>query len=270
VNNYISVGDVKHYLPTSIKLNKAQPKVPVISDSTVELFSKIQPCLPNSNTFFKTVTPLNQSISDLKEASKRLEEAKKTATLHKCLSLLSIAAWVTIIAAVVLAAVFVNPLIGLGIGVLGGVLVGGSSGAFLHQYLSKITDKNRGQKHYEDSEASATVSFFLGMLSLGLSVPIHYAVHAFRRVPDLEKRISSLGNEAKKNHEKIKEYLSENYGLLHKTLSQDLEDKKNDLVSLNKIKTPMEVQKNELKAEISKLTTSLEQLEAAKAFYDTQ
>lgn len=265
MNNYINVEDVKHHLPINIKLNKTHPKVPVISDSTMELFSKIQPCLPNSNISIKTVTPLNKSASDLKEASKRLDEAKKTATLHKCLSLLSIAAWVTVVAAVVLAAVFINPLIGM----IGGVLVsfvGCASGVILHDYLSKINDRNRGREHHEFGEFDV----ILGTISLGLSVPIHYAVHAFHQVPNLEERISSLGNEAKKNHEKVKEYLSENYDLLHKALSQDLEDKKNDLHSLNKIKTPMEAQKDEIKAEVSKLTISLEQLEVAKAFYDAQ
>jgi len=89
-NLYLDASAVKQYLPSAIQQRKNQ-EIPILSDSTIQLFRQIQPTLPKSETLLGSIKPLSSYVTDLKTIANSLKKGEKNETLHKVLSVLLLA-----------------------------------------------------------------------------------------------------------------------------------------------------------------------------------
>lgn len=131
----ILVNDIGNYLPNTMKFDQSDPSLPAIpgfSKKTLEIFSNIG--CPEVKALSKTFRSLEKDVSEMSRLNEKLLISKKHEKRDKILSLLIVAAAVTLLAIGITGIVLstIGPLswfmlLPIGITLIGGLAIGASS-----------------------------------------------------------------------------------------------------------------------------------------------
>ena len=220
--------NIKIHLPTINFADDKDPRIPEVSEDVAKLFHSIKPMENDGYTMDPEFRPLNHCVKDLQKALDNLKEAKSSAIKHKCLSILSLAALVAVVAALVVGAILfpIPPLAILG-GFLAFALLAGIAGALLHLPITNFQYGASDEGPFDPGVS--LLGGFASCLTLGLSLPIHAIYAVFTRVTNLESNVHSNAKAAQKNNIEMSDYILKNYdklkqgSALHKEASETLE-----------------------------------------------
>jgi hypothetical protein len=255
--SFLPTAGITQYLPTSMQ---EKVSVPELSYKTKELFQSIQPKLSNDESF-KDIRSLDNYVTDLTDTAKALEEGKKRETLHKVLSILSLAALIGAIAGVTLLCVFVAPAAPFLFFLPAALFIAAVGSGALHENIEKFRT-NKEQPFDYNGEW-----MMLSTISLGFSIPIHYMYAAFNRRAHLEAELKTLAEQAKSDNTNMENYIRANSEMLQTSLERKLQVSEHDLAKLKELKSPLKNQENELSIKIDDLKLALRELEALRILY---
>lgn len=250
---YLNVQDVKSYLSPITQADE----IPVLSRSTINVFRQIVPTIPKSEILLRDVRPLNERAAQLKERVSALAGKKDNETFHKVMSLVTMAAW-----AVLVAAAIFNPFGAAITFAIVGTLAFGSLIAYTISW-TRLEELNSNTKYQHEPYMVGIIA----TMTLGLAIPIHYLVGAFRGVADLEEKIASLQKDATTDDLLMKRYILTHYDSLHAKIGTSIHKYQDDLVKLQILNVRSRGEESANEELIATLKLAQQQLSANHAFY---
>jgi hypothetical protein len=235
--NHLKAHEIRDYLPgcTSTKMSRPETsKIPVMSKESSEIFSKIHQSIPDTIEKFASVKRLDISATEITATLKNIKNLKEYETINKVGSVLTTVAVAVLLIGIIVTCVTVP------------LLFPGTVAAFL-------------------------VPFELGILGgggsiaglVGCSIWTH---DAFNSVPKAKEKLSTQIDEAKVNHEKLKEYFTVNYKSLKQEIESTLDIKKEASKLISNLKGEDNL-KSLLQKDVPNLEQALVQLENLHEFY---
>ncbi|MBA3238331.1 MAG: hypothetical protein H0T62_08320 [Parachlamydiaceae bacterium] len=171
----------------TLKERLEESKIPKMSKKSAETYSNIHQCIPYSKENLTSITPLDVSVTEIQVSLDKIAELKKNETLNKVVSLTVLAVSITLIAVIILLAIFF-PFAGPG--ALGASLALGLAGP-----IDPI------------------------IFALCSSLWVYFA---FNFVSNAEKELSTKSLEIETNHEKFKTYFTVNYSDLKEKIEESI------------------------------------------------
>ncbi len=240
--------------------------IPVVSDGSLNIFSAISPCIPDTNTSIQKVKLLDKSVSEFKYVLQRLEEAKAQSTKQKIYSLVSVASGVAIIAT---SSIFAY-MYGETTGFPAAGIIAGTVSFFALNVIGSISDHISGEIQAKD----LGTRFLDTVLAVDDSAPFvlpFYPIVAvnriFNRVQNLENRINALRSEANENNKLLKKYFTSFLIDIEEQIKQKITNLDEDLSQVSSFHSAFIDEKKRLTQEVGTLNKALNELQAVTSFY---
>ncbi len=231
--NYQQVAAVKDFLPDYILTrDNPTPRIPVLSNQSAEIFSKIRQSIPDTTEPFSSIKRLDVSAKEITGKVKEIKELKKHETLHKVGSILATMTTSVLLSAALAGTLFTailltNPLAALLLG-------------------------------------SCGIPIAMVLISLSCC----WNVVAFENISGSKEQLSAQVQETKVNHEKLKNYFTFNYKAIKNEIVDSIERKNHDLELLLSVKEDFSAKKMQLNNEVTTLQLARVQLKNLHRFYN--
>ena len=244
-----------------ISYMQSSDNIPVLSEKSLSIFSELRPHIPDTNISIQNVKLLDKSVSELRYAFQRLEEAKAQSTKQKIYSLVSVAAGVATIATL---SFFVymygetNELVPAGI-------IAGSVNFLALNIIGGISDHISGKIQAKDLGTRFVDAVSAFDYSAPLVLPFYPIVavnRIFNRVESLENRINSLQSEAIRNSKLLKKYFNSFSNDIEEQIIQKKTNLEEDLSKVSSFHSAFIDVKERLAQEVGTLNTALNELQA--------
>ena len=208
---YTSMEGVNYHFELSMAGPDTQ--VPVFSSKSQQVFKDEMHHRYTAQSYEKLESLLNgktldRSVSDIRHVSGRMEDAKKSGTRNKIVSLLKLAAVVSVVAAITLSGVMTA-------GTLPGAVIVpivAIVAFFAGTLFGAVCDDDAAEMEESDLVRENRFRIVdlgaLGVLFLPLAGPIRNVISTFSQEGRLERSMDSLIGEAENNHADLKAFFS--------------------------------------------------------------
>lgn len=221
--------------------------IPVITTKTQEVFGWFGVYSPDLVIF-----PLKNRVEALRATAEQLREAGQNKDSAKVFALLKSALILAVVA----------------VGIFGTCAVSSPALSVVIAFATFLTYTGLSTLYSEQACFNLLKSDLFGMMLIILFGPLYPIYEGFAKIPNLQETLNYQSEEIIFGAQELIKYFSGNFDRLESQITSEIERTAESIKFLGRLPIVPESGRQELNGRLNQLTTALDQLTRAKAFYN--